>query len=1285
MRAGWNDRLRAEIQRGDSAAGLIAEITEIQDSSVKVNRDAWAAGALTDVGVLPLGGARLTSSSTTRISHTVSTDPTDVTRLTTSVPFDGVRIEWSGRDAQNREVRNFVARLHPRLNAGQAKEVAFWVCEVYRIANLDDDVIRAELLRRRQVEAVGDIPTDVTFDFQGANGSYPRVGPAPSGVLAGKPTTIIRIVAIQADGTIAGNVSWQGSSTGGDTLVGLDWTARHVSYDDAAPAQGVTQWFQILDRIDLPRFIVNEQTYAATGSVEWTGVVAIPDLIGSGDITVVLRGTAPSDTAFRGFLWDGFAFVEVFDGDVVGRDNRVTIDGQVFGADLTGVPTTGPWNARVELDASSDLLSTPTVTQFGLERQERTPLVGAAEVSGGGQRITDLIALKAEIAAADISIAKSGEKDFDDYGSRLLTRSHIGLIQVRLWIGDLTGTRLARSEWMLHSVWEIENYVSAADRHILRCLSPLRRLRKPIPQFVPIGAGPDGQRIPITISDTIANAWQELADTHVGVPGSLLGSGPVDQITTVGKTIRDSDGLDEMDTVAYLAGGANIESQGRVRFARIMHDDPADEAVAFRLPLGSYDPLTIGPGFDVRTDEFFVPWNWDDELREFGDERRFFNAAALGKLAGAGLNSTDSLREDVAQWIRTESLADSIGRRVPNHFGTGQLLWHVAPRERMPHIEIGDVGTIETDVFVARSPVSDRELRGPLSALCVVVGTDDAAGSGLWVWIPSYDLIASIIATSARDGFAPPVVSDLTYQFDLAGDLIVSMRTLGAGSVRVAADTTRPSDATVDAQAPLDVDGDGLASVNLGSGFGSAVVVAVRAAALPAGAGVQSGVFVSDVFKVAHLEAESGFVGGWRIDDDRIAAETGGFSLDSQLRRLLIGDATAVLSGTGLFAGDVGDATFDLRVGDPQGSHIHWDESLAILRVVGQITAASGSIGGWNILTGELSSGNVKIQSTAERILLGAATAPLTGAGVFIGLSAGQYQFRVGDPAGDFILYDGTAVVLSGEIVQNSNLVDLAVTGAKVDQDTLTATHIASLNFQTKTLVADTGSVGGWLMSAGTLFAGNVTIDSSAERILMGAATAPLTGIGVFLGLDGLDYEFRVGDPAGEFIHWDGAIFDIRAKSFTASNPTFTGKVSVESAAGAELFFFDSFFNPVTLLWEPILGGLDSGATRRGNLRVNGTGYQLEALTGNLILDASTTVSVRTDVLPSVDSTHDLGSTALRWAEIHGDIVAGTALHVGGGAAGSPPSPFARLFWDNTAKQLKVLESDATLHTVAFV
>lgn len=69
-------------------------------------------------------------------------------------------------------------------------------------------------------------------------------------------------------------------------------------------------------------------------------------------------------------------------------------------------------------------------------------------------------------------------------------------------------------------------------------------------------------------------------------------------------------------------------------------------------------------------------------------------------------------------------------------------------------------------------------------------------------------------------------------------------------------------------------------------------------------------------------------------------------------------------------------------------------------------------------------------------------------------------------------------------------------------------------------------TIGGMQVDAQQLSQGKVTIQGVAQRILIGDATAPLTGIGIFMGSDQastVGYDFRVGNPSGQYIHWDAS------------------------------------------------------------------------------------------------------------------------------------------------------------------
>ena len=83
-------------------------------------------------------------------------------------------------------------------------------------------------------------------------------------------------------------------------------------------------------------------------------------------------------------------------------------------------------------------------------------------------------------------------------------------------------------------------------------------------------------------------------------------------------------------------------------------------------------------------------------------------------------------------------------------------------------------------------------------------------------------------------------------------------------------------------------------------------------------------------------------------------------------------------------------------------------------------------------------------------------------------------------------------------------------------------------------ITATSGAIGGWTITATAITSGSVTLNSANEQILLGAATAPLTGIGIFIGKDGADYEIRAGNPAGSYMHWTGSAVNINGPVLTA-------------------------------------------------------------------------------------------------------------------------------------------------------
>lgn len=752
MRTGWadNPRLRDLVQRTDPGAHLIAEVVTVDDAHVKDLKSDWTDGTVSGTVIYPeSGGARLTAATTGEIIQS-SDNSTEVDQLTPIPPFDALMIEWKDSDAEEREIKNFIARLHPRPNGGEPKDVVEWRCQAFRVIEfgtpLQNRTVVWPISREVVVEAAGESAGDITFDFFD-NNEYPRIGAPPrfqdnfSGTKGTKPFTIIRILALDSEGNPATNVAWMADSTLGGTISGSAYEAVHQEFIEPDSQLGLETggnvWSIGSVVANMPRFTLNAPAYSAA-TITFDGANAIPDLAGPGDLEMVANGRSPDGSSLTWKIWNGSSYIECKSSDIVGEDNSAQ-----GGEDLSAVSTTGPWNIQVLLTPSASGRTTPTAREFGIRKVTVTNLAGLASVSGAQYRI-DPVSLKGNIPKAEISILKTGAKDYRDYGTDILATHHIGEIEVRLWIGENAGIYLARSEWMLHSTWEIEDYRNENAAHVLECVSPIRRLRTPIPEFVVTG-GNDGERVAIDYANQTPKAvWDDIVDGRVGLPGRFRGPGIETTSYTISKIIDEADAKDELDRVAYLDGFTNIESQGKLRAVQVMRDGVgAGTPVAF-FPIGSYNPVHIGPGFKTRTDEFFVKYDWDDESQTFESEIRKFNATAFTKLGGAGLTTTQKLEKETAKWIDSDALAIAVANRIPMHFGNGLIEWEIQPIYLHPHLEVGDVVVIETDQFAARSPITDREIRGPVATLAMVSDTHaDLWGRHLTLWVPGFDGIVT--------------------------------------------------------------------------------------------------------------------------------------------------------------------------------------------------------------------------------------------------------------------------------------------------------------------------------------------------------------------------------------------------------------------------------------------------------------------------------------------------------------------------------------------------------------
>jgi len=825
MRSGWGPRLRELLHRADPALALIVEVVAVESSAIKDTREEWAAAdATTGLEILPSSGARLEGDEGSIAEHTTD-DGAEVDALSHIPPYSALVIEWSDDDAPEIELRNLTARLDPRADGGQPKEVAEWRAQLFTVANRgpEEDIVElVPISTESRVVASGEVASNVVFDFVGSwDGEGPKVGQGPEyardygPARFARPITVVRIWALTEDGQPAGNVAWLADSAEGSSKTGSGYTVYHRTispYADEFEAHESGARVILGGLVEMmPRFALGQATYEpATITFSGSGN-RITALGTTGDHEIVFDGQLPGDSTILAEIQasGGGTWYECSDGDLVGEDNTAT-----GGSDLSALTKAAAYNMRATLTPSSSGFLTPVVRRLGVREITKQDLVGVTVVEGGGVQV-DPRTLKANIAKATITVLKTGERDFRDYGTEILSRYHIGDIELRVWMGDPTGVYLSRREWLhLHS-YEIEDYVSTDQAVVITGLSPLRRLRRQIPRFV-VTSGDDGEREPVAIENvSLAAAAAEIIESEVGLPGRFVGPG-IQGTDLVSKTIRDADAKDELDRLAYLDGSAYIESQGRIKAVKMMRDPAGETPVAFFLPGDFSSPEGLGPGFATRVDEFFVPYGWSESEGSFEGEVAKFNATAFTKLGGHGLRTTDREDEETAKWIPDDTLATVVAARVPDHFGNGLILWPIDPTYAQPHLEPGDPVVVVTDDFVGRSPISDQRVRGRVSALGIVAGVADLWGRGLDIWVPGFDQIVLGDRDVLRLGYRRPKIIAAEIVFLPDGSVRLEGQTEGAEAIRaVADDAAFQGTSTVDAQDLETVDSDGFFDVEL--------------------------------------------------------------------------------------------------------------------------------------------------------------------------------------------------------------------------------------------------------------------------------------------------------------------------------------------------------------------------------------------------------------------------------------------------------------------------------------
>ncbi len=138
------------------------------------------------------------------------------------------------------------------------------------------------------------------------------------------------------------------------------------------------------------------------------------------------------------------------------------------------------------------------------------------------------------------------------------------------------------------------------------------------------------------------------------------------------------------------------------------------------------------------------------------------------------------------------------------------------------------------------------------------------------------------------------------------------------------------------------------------------------------------------------------FGGNWVVDSTSITADL--ISLNSSIPAILVGSATAFSTGTGVFIGK-DSGVYKFRVGDPASKYFAWDNSNLTINANG-----------------------ISLNSSTPAILIGAATDYLTGNGIFMGKHSAVYKYHIGDPAAQYLGWDGTNLSANGQWIRSAGL-----------------------------------------------------------------------------------------------------------------------------------------------------------------------------------------------------------------------------------------------------------------------
>jgi hypothetical protein len=689
------------------------------------------------------GGVRLTSTDAVKIQSTTA----NANELDLNKPLgddhDVAIVVWGGTDPSDIEIREIKATLNHDTGAGQ--EVTDWGLQVWAVieqlglaTDLDRGFVLTPLHEPVFVTA-GSGTSEITFDLSSALPRPKLLGaPTYDGPNADRvwlaPVSLIVIWGIKADGSLAANTAWRFDTGVSEvTTSNNELSGRHVQ-----PSSRGGGLYDVLttDVSGTPQCKISAGGFT-TATLTFTtndfDLGAVPST--AADVEFTIEGEIPPGTSI-----DVEARVSAPDSWVAVLDGQTAAD--------VGLAASQTYEKRYQLNTNAAANLTPVLRIGGVRERTLTDLSEVARVVPTSAAV-DPLERRSAIAEGRLSALRPGSRDYEDAITTLFKNNDPAAIEFRIFKGH---PALSREKWKHTDTWIVEDTEATGASLDVVLLSPLGLLKQQLPKDAA------GARAVLAYENqTLKAVSDDLLDNQAAVPARWRGPGIEDNVTTVTKRISErTDAKDELESLAPLARGAWVASQGRLKFVDLFTPSPIRHL--FRRE--EIRPLHVGPGLRSRVTEYVVPYNWSEQDREYALERSFVSGASLaaiskGRLAGI---EAQQLPDISAQWIRTQALADVVGLDVTDTMGTGLLLWPFESLYPYPELEWGDAVALETDWFVAKDPHAARALAGRLVAVGRLVDID-TEGRRFAVWVKSYSDIFGTASAVSRALFVDDVVS----------------------------------------------------------------------------------------------------------------------------------------------------------------------------------------------------------------------------------------------------------------------------------------------------------------------------------------------------------------------------------------------------------------------------------------------------------------------------------------------------------------------------------------------